>query len=200
MGLATAWNLARLGVGGIVVLERSYLCSGASGRNGGGVRAQWSSQLNVRLMKESIRLCAEFATEMRINVWFRQGGYLILARNEERARQLADAVELQRANGLRTRLIDAADARRIVPELDVSDVVSASFNPDDGVVFPWPFVWGYARACEKLGVQILPFTEATAIGTHAGGIREVVTTRGRVATERVICAAGAWSPSIAKMV
>ena len=54
MGLATAWNLAKLGVKRIVVVEKSYLCSGASGRNGGGVRAQWSSETNVRLMKDAV--------------------------------------------------------------------------------------------------------------------------------------------------
>src|SRR5690606_30197557 len=70
-GLAIAYNLARLGVERIVVVDQSYLCGGASGRNGGGVRAQWSSETNIRLMRESIRICEEFATKMRINVWFR---------------------------------------------------------------------------------------------------------------------------------
>jgi sarcosine oxidase subunit beta len=82
MGLAIAWNLAKLGQENVVVVESSYLCSGASGRNGGGVRAQWSSETNVRLMKRSIEICAEFATQMRINVWFRRGGYLFLARTD----------------------------------------------------------------------------------------------------------------------
>ena len=80
MGLAIAYNLAKRGVTNIVVLDKSYLCGGASGRNGGGVRAQWSSESNVRLMQESIRMCKDFANELKINVWFRQGGYLFLAR------------------------------------------------------------------------------------------------------------------------
>jgi len=75
MGLATAWNLAQIQPGkSIVVLDKTYLCGGASGRNGGGVRAQWSSETNIRLMKRSIELCSDFATKMRINVWFRRGG------------------------------------------------------------------------------------------------------------------------------
>ena len=57
MGLSIAYHLARVGVTDIVVLDRSYLCGGASGRNGGGIRAQWSSEQNVRLMQESIRMC-----------------------------------------------------------------------------------------------------------------------------------------------
>src|SRR6185295_1280449 len=75
MGLSIAYNLARHhDVKNITIVDRSYLCGGASGRNGGGVRAQWSSEPNVRLMQESIRICRDFAREMKINVWFRQGG------------------------------------------------------------------------------------------------------------------------------
>ena len=90
MGLAIAYNLAEVyGVEGVVVLEKSYLCSGASGRNGGGVRAQFSTEANVRLMQESLRICSEFASEMKINVWFRQGGYLFLVRDEASERRSA---------------------------------------------------------------------------------------------------------------
>ncbi len=200
MGLATAFEMAKLGVERIVVLEKGYLCSGASGRNGGGVRAQWSSAENIRLMKESIRICGDFATKMRINVWFRQGGYLFLARSERMARKLEESVRLQREHGLPTRMVDAAEAKKLVPELDASRVVAASYNPDDGVVFPWPFVWGYARACEQQGIAVHTFTEVTALETEGRRITGVVTPRGRVRTPLVLNAAGAWSPEIARLV
>ncbi len=200
MGLSTAFNLAQLGVENIVVIDKGYLCSGASGRNGGGVRAQWSSATNIRLMKQSLEICDDFATDMRINVWFRRGGYLFLARSEERAQQLAKSVDLQKAHGLTSQLIDAKRCREIVPELDVTNLVAASFNPDDAVVFPWPFVWGYANACKKLGVQVSPFTEALEIETDGSKVKAVVTSRGRVETPLVINAAGAWSPEVAKLV
>ena len=201
MGLATAWNLAQIQPGkSIVVLDKTYLCGGASGRNGGGVRAQWSSETNIRLMKRSIELCSDFATKMRINVWFRRGGYLFLARTDERAKQLAESAELQRSIGLPTRMIDRGDIKEIVPELDTGHVVAASWNPDDGVVFPWPFVWGYARACQKLGVSIHTHTEVTALETRSGRIAGVVTSKGTIATERVLVCAGAWSPEITRMV
>lgn len=200
MGLSIAYNLARFGVDRILVLDRSYLCGGASGRNGGGVRAQWSSETNIRLMRESIRRCAEFATRMRINVWFRQGGYLFLARSERMASMLSSSVELQREHGVPTQMIGPAEVKKIVPELDVSRVVAASFNPEDGVVFPWPFVWGYARECRRLGVDVHTQTMVTGIDTEGGRITGVVTDRGRVRTRRVICAAGAWSPELTRMV
>src|SRR5690606_3296839 len=79
MGLGLAWNLARRGQKDVLVLEEGYLCSGASGRNGGGVRMQWSTPTMVRLARRSVELCKAFAREFGINVWFRQGGYLFLA-------------------------------------------------------------------------------------------------------------------------
>lgn len=204
LGLATAYHLARLGAGRVVVLEKSYLCSGASGRNGGGVRAQWSSETNIALMKESLALCADFATEMGINVWFRRGGYLFLARSEERARQLRASVELQRGHGLSTRLLEAREARAVVPELDVSDLVVASYNPDDAVVFPWPFVWGYANAAAKHGVGIFPFVEVEEIETDGARVRAVVARAGGrrhvIRTPLVVNACGAWSPELAAKV
>jgi sarcosine oxidase subunit beta len=200
MGLSIAYHLARNhDVGRVVVVERGYLCGGASGRNGGGVRAQFSSEENIRLMRESIRMCRDFASEMKINVWFRQGGYLFVVRSEAAARMLGESVALQRDCGLRTRLLEPADARAVVPELDVSGVVAASYNPDDGVVFPWPFLWGYAEAAQRLGVGLFTHTRVTALRTKGRAIAGVVTDRGEIRTSRVVNAAGAWSPEIARL-
>jgi sarcosine oxidase subunit beta len=205
LGLAIAYRLAKRGVSDVVVVERSYLCGGASGRNGGGVRAQWSSETNVQLMRESLQLCAEFAAEMKINVWFRRGGYLFLVRSEARKKALEGSVAVQRKNGLSTEMLTPAEARRIVPELEVAGpkpVLAASYNGDDGVVFPWPFVWGYAQAATKLGVEIV--THAEVLGFDIAGDSErritgVRTSRGTIATESVIVAAGAWSPAVAAL-
>src|SRR5271165_6651833 len=92
MGLAVAYHLAERGVTNVTVVDKGYLCGGASGRNGGGVRAQWSSEANIRLMLESIRMCRDFATKMKINVWFRQGGYLFLARTPALCERLEKSV------------------------------------------------------------------------------------------------------------
>jgi sarcosine oxidase, subunit beta len=183
MGLAVAYHLAKdHRRRRILVVDAGYLCGGASGRNGGGVRAQWSSEANVRLMQESLHMCKEFAHEHRINTWFRQGGYLFLARDEKRASELSKSVELQHRLGLGTRLINAAEAQRLVPQLEPRGVLAASFNADDAVVFPWPFVWGYAEGARALGVDVQTFCRVHAIEISA--IR-----RGHRARQRA-CAAG----------
>ncbi len=211
MGLAIAYHLAQLGVKGVTVVDKGYLCGGASGRNGGGVRAQWSSEANVRLMQESIRMCREFANEMKINVWFRQGGYLFIAHTEEIRRSLEKSVAVQNECGLGTRMLTPKEARKIVPELDASSLVAASYNADDGVVFPWPFVWGFAQAAVKLGVQVSTFTQVVGFRTRGSSIEAVLTEPAAgapkskssapraIETSKVVNAAGAWSPEVARL-
>ncbi len=199
MGLATAYHLAKdYGQRHILVVDQGYLCGGASGRNGGGVRAQWSSEANVRLMQESLALCKEFAHEHRINTWFRQGGYLFLARDGERAADLERSVKLQRALGLKTRLVTRTQASKLVPELSAEGIVVGSFNAEDAVVFPWPFVWGYAEGARRLGVDIHTFCRVHTIEMTGGRVSGVQTARGLVKTPIVINACGAHSPELAR--
>ncbi len=199
MGLAIAYNLAKThGITNTVVVDKSYLCGGASGRNGGGVRAQFSSEENIRLMQESIRICRDFARAMKINVWFRQGGYLFLTRSEKGRANLEKSVRVQNDCGLATRILTPREAQRVVPELSIDGVVAASYNPEDGVVFPWPFVWGYAHGCEKQGVAIETFTNVLGFRTQGSRILAVVTDRGEIKTNRVVNAAGAWAPEVAR--
>ena len=182
MGLSIAYHLARRGTTNVLVVDRGYLCGGASGRNGGGIRAQWSSEANVRLMQESIRMCQDFASEFKINVWLRQGGYLFLARSEERRRALEASCKLQRECGLTTQMLSPREAQKIVPELDTDGIVAASFNPDDGVVFPWPFVWGYAEGARRCGVEIAEgrFVESGMVSRYIARFHEILDGHARV--------------------
>jgi len=157
-------------------------------------------------------MCRDFASEMKINVWLRQGGYLFLTRTEDKRRALEASVKLQAECGLSTRMLTPKEAQRIVPELDTAGVTAASYNPDDGVVFPWPFVWGFAQGARKLGVDVETFREVTAFRTKGSRIEGVVTralphsgrgaaTSGEetIRTHKVVNAAGAWSPEIARL-
>jgi sarcosine oxidase subunit beta len=201
MGLSVAYHLAHdQGVKRVVVLDASYLCGGASGRNGGGVRAQWSSELNIRLMRESLQLFAEFAERHRINTWFRAGGYLFLARTEQAAEQLARNVELQNRCGVASELLAPAGVSAIAPALSSEGLVSACYNARDAVVFPWPFVWGYASSARALGVSVRLFERVLEIETHGRSIAAVVSERGRIKTSVVVNACGAHSPEIAQLV
>ncbi len=200
VGLAIAYYLARRDVKDVVVIERGYLAEGASGRNGGGVRQQWSTEINIRLMQESVELCRRFAVDLGVNVWFRQGGYLFLARSAKEVARLERNIDLQNRCGVATRMLSPDQAHDIVPELDLTGIVGASFNPTDGILFPWPFLWGYARQAAALGAKIFTQTPVTGLEPAAGGGFTVHTPRGAVRARRVVNATGAWSPQLAKLI
>jgi sarcosine oxidase subunit beta len=200
IGLSIAYNLAKRGFDDIVILERGYLASGASGRNGGGIRQQWSTEVNIRLMQESVALCKDFAHELGVNVWFRQGGYLFLSRSPKETERLEKNVALQNRCGVPTRLLSTDQAQDIVPELDVRGFHAACYNPTDGILFPWPFLWGYAQGALGLGAKLFTFTTVERIDVEKDGTYAVHTRRGVVRAPRVLNAAGAWSPEIARMV
>jgi sarcosine oxidase subunit beta len=200
MGLAIAYYLARRGLTDVVVIERGYLAEGASGRNGGGVRQQWSTEINIRLMQESVELCRRFAVDIGVNVWFRQGGYLFLARSQKEVARLEKNIDLQNRCGVATRMLEPKQTLDIVPELNLEGIVGAAFNPTDGILFPWPFLWGYARQAAAMGVKIYTQTPVVSLETQSTGGYRVVTERGTCIARRVVNACGAWSPKLAKLV
>lgn len=199
LGLGIAYQLARRGLTDVVVLERGYLAEGASGRNGGGVRMQWSTETNIRLMQESIALCARFAQEIGINIWFRQGGYLFLAKSDAVVSRIERSARLHQEYGVPTEILTPSAARDVVPQLTMAGVKAAAWNPKDAVIFPWPFVWGYATQAQKRGVKVEVFTKVQGFELSAGKITRVVTDRGDIACDRVVLAAGAWSPEVARL-
>jgi sarcosine oxidase subunit beta len=199
MGLALAHNLGARGEKDVLVLDRSYLCAGASGRNGGGVRMQWGTVSNIELAKRSIELMKHFAREMGINIWLRQGGYLFLAKSKGVAQKLERGAALHNQHGVPTQILTRDAARDLVPELTLEGVVSCAYNKDDGVIFPWPFLWGYAQSCQRRGIKVETFTHVNGFEISGGRVRKVKTDRGEVACETVVVACGAWSPKVTAM-
>jgi sarcosine oxidase, subunit beta len=199
MGLALAHNLAKRGCTDVVVLEKGYLCAGASGRNGGGVRMQWGTEANIELAKRSVELMKQFAGEMGINIWLRQGGYLFLAKSRAVAERLERNAQLHNRHGVRTEILAPDATRDLVSGLTLKDVVLAAYHPEDGVIFPWPFMWGYAQAAEKRGVRVETFTQVTGLSRSGGRLTHVQTDRGTLAADTVVLAAGAWSPEVARL-
>jgi len=198
-GLAIAYELTQRGISDIVVLEKSYLGSGDSGRNGGGVRAQWTSAENIALAKGSIEAFRDFSRRLGYNIWFRQGGYLFLAFTAEEEATLERNAALQREHGVPTRMLSPQEIHELVPALGLSGIVAGAYHRGDGVLVPYPVLWGYLRAVQEAGVEVLPFTEVTGIDRESGRISGVRTTRGSLRATAVVDAAGPWSSEIAAM-
>ncbi|MEM0129092.1 MAG: FAD-binding oxidoreductase [Thermoplasmata archaeon] len=193
IGLFTAYHIARRGGGPVLVVDRGFLSSGASGRNGGGVRQQWQTRATVRLARESVGAYRRFATEFGYNPWFRQTGYLFLAEDEAARERLRPVHDLVRSEGLPSRWLDAAEVARAVPGIRPGAAVGGTFLGSDGTLYPFPVLWGLAEACRALGVDLRTGTEALGVDRRDGRITGLWTDRGRVAAETVVNAAGGWS-------
>ncbi|MEW6322352.1 MAG: FAD-binding oxidoreductase [Acidobacteriota bacterium] len=201
MGASTAFHLARRGVTDVVLVERErQLAAGSTGRNAGGVRHQFSDPANIELSKESIACLARFQEEVGAEIDFWQDGYLFLLASEASARAFRANVALQRAHGVAVDWLSADEALRIAPGLDVTGVVGATWCAADGVADPNGVTQGFARAAQAAGVEIVRETEVTGIRVEAGRVAEVQTSRGRIATPRVVNAAGPWAGHIGRMV
>ena len=198
-GLGVARWLAEAGMTDVLVLERSYLLHGASGRNGGGVRAQWGTADNLVLARDSLKLFRTMSADLGFNVWFRQGGYLFLAHSEEKLAAIREVAKFHRANGVKTRVVDPTEIHVLVPELDLAGVVGGSYHPGDGIIFPWSVVFGLAKRCVERGVDVRTFTSATGLRASGGRVTHVETTRGTIACDWVVNAAGCWSGEVADM-
>jgi sarcosine oxidase subunit beta len=203
VGLGTAYQLARRGVTDVVVVDQGYVLSGASGRNGGGVRAQWTTKENIELARRSVAAFRRMPEELGVQIWFRQSGYLLLAFSEDSARGLRRAVQFQNAHGVPTRLLTEAEARGVVPGLDTRGLVQASFGPADGVLFPWPVVWGYYLQCKRMGVRVVHHCEVQGLEVEGGAEKRIAAVRTSKGTVRprgqVVNATGAWSKGVAAM-
>ncbi len=199
VGLSLAWNLAKRGWTDITVLEREHLNAGASARCGGGVREQWSEADHIRIMKRSVELFESFPQDTGFNNWFRQCGYLFLACSDEQAAMFEKNVKLQNENGVASRLMSPSEIKRKVPEISLRGIVVGEFHRRDGVCFPYAMVWGYAKVCRELGVQVRPGTNVVGLEVRDKKIARVLTDRGAFDADLVVNAAAAWSPNIGAM-
>jgi len=199
-GLTTARELGKLGLKNIVVLEKNYIGSGSTGRCGGGIRQQWTTEENIRLAQESVRMYEEMSADLGYQVFFRQGGYLMITEREEDLQALRQAAELQNRCDVPTEFLQPQDCLKIVPDLNISKLKGATYCPKDGTAYPFAVVWGYAKACHKLGVKVFIRTTVTEIECDDGRIKGVQTSRGRIATPLVINCAGPWARSMAAKV
>lgn len=199
MGASAAFHLAEAGVD-VVLVERNELASGSTGRAAGGVRAQFSDALNVQIAQRSLAAFRDFARRPGWEIDLRQVGYLFLLTREADVARFEQSIELQREYGVPARMLSAAQAKELCPLLEVGDLLGAAYSPEDGHATPDAVVQGYAGGARAHGAHIEVACEVLDIEAAGGEIREVVTSRGRIRTSTVICAAGPWSRSCGEMV
>ncbi|MEV6662044.1 NAD(P)/FAD-dependent oxidoreductase [Streptomyces nigra] len=199
IGTGIAYHLARAGVPDVVLVERDELASGSTSKAAGGVRAQFSDELNIRLGARSLEAFARFEQDTGYDIGLHRVGYLFLLSTPEDVTAFEAAVRLQNSLGVPSRIIDPAEARELSPLISTDGLLAAAYSPDDGHCTPESVVHGYAAAARRHGARILRHTTVTGIERHGDRITGVTTNAGRIATDTVICAAGAWSRAVGAM-
>jgi sarcosine oxidase subunit beta len=200
IGLSTAYHLARAGVRDVVLVEKDELGSGSTCKAAGGVRAQFSDAVNVELGARSLRTFERFAAEFGQEIDLQQVGYLFLLDQPEQVAAFERNVAMQNGLGVPSRMIEVAEAKALSPLISTEGLLAAAYSPTDGHCTPESVVGGYARAARRAGARLLRSCAVTAIGSSGGTLTEVVTDAGTIATDTVICAAGAWSRELGTMV
>ncbi len=200
MGTSTAYHLARKGVQNVVLIEKEpFFGVMSTGQCAGGIRHQFSTEINIRLSIESIRMLERFPEEMDQDIDLRFVGYLFLLTHEEDVAAFRRNVALQHRLGVMTRWLDPEEIRRLVPQVNLDGVLAGTFYERDGLCDPSSVVQGYVKNARRLGAQL--FTGVTATGIRKAGNRIVAveTSHGVISTPVVVNACGAWSPHIGKM-
>lgn len=200
MGASAAFHLAEAGVRDVLLLERDALGSGSTCRSAGGVRAQFSDEVNIRLGVRSLAAFEQFGRRPGGQIDLRQVGYLFLHTDPHAWGRAQEAVALQNSLGVPTRLLSAQEAARLSPGVRVEDVIGATFHARDGYCSPENAVQGYARGAREHGATIRTGVEVVGIESGGGQITGVRTSAGFVETSTVICAAGAWSRRVGEWV
>ena len=200
IGTSIAYYLAKLGCRDVVVLEKNYIGSGSTEKCPGGIRQQFSTELNIRLSVESVRFFKRFEEETGHVADFRQNGYLILAANEDELDTLRHGMALQRELGVEVEQLSPQEVREIAPGLNIDDILGASFCPTDGYADPYSVVTGFASAAKRLGVNIREDAEVTGIELSGDRVKGVVTSQGGFEAPIIVNAAGPYAGIVGRMV
>ncbi len=204
-GLATAYYLAKEhGIRSVAVLEKGWLGGGNTGRNTTIIRSNYLWEESEALYEHALKLWETLSHELNYNVMYSPRGVLMLAHNLHDVQIFKRHVHANRLAGIDNEWLTAAEAKKFCPPLDISagvrhPVLGAALQRRGGVARHDAVAWAYARAADRLGVDIIENCEVRGIGrTPNGAVSAVYTTRGGINTRRIgVVAAGHTSVVLA---
>jgi sarcosine oxidase subunit beta len=198
-GLALALELGHRGVADVVVVERSYPGSGATGRNVARIRAMQLSEELCRVASACQAKYDAMGDELGFNILFYRMGYAWILYDEDEVARMREIVAMHHRIGIRSTYLDHDDVLRAVPVLRGGEPPAAGVVHDDGIVHHDAVVWAHLEALAGTGVTLLPATAVTGIRRDENGVAGVETDRGTIATRIVVNATGAWSSGLSDL-
>jgi len=196
-GLATAYYLAKNhGITDIAVIEKSYIGSGNTGRNTEVVRSNYLWDEAAHLYEFSLKLWENLSNELNFNLMFSQRGVLSLGHSFQEMRDINRRVTSNHLNGIDSQILSLEDIKSLVPILNLSSdvrypVLGGALQKRGGTARHDALVWGYARAADAYGIDIIQHCEVTGIRQESGRILGIETTKGLIETHKLgVCVAG----------
>jgi len=200
MGASIAYHLAKRDVRDIILLEKEdYFGQGATGRCAGGVRYQFTTEVNIRLSQASLPMLAGLEEETGQTADYRPCGYLFLLTRESDLEIFRQNVAFQNQLGVPTQWLGGDEIRRMLPMMRLEDVLAGTIHEKDGLADPNSVVMAYVNAAQRLGVEAYNSCEVTGILAAGGCVRGVETTAGKIGCEQVVNAAGPWAGQLGKL-
>ncbi|NVL92651.1 MAG: FAD-binding oxidoreductase [Desulfobacterales bacterium] len=201
IGVSIAYYLAKRGVGEVVLMERGAMGQGTTGKCAGGIRTQFSTEINIRFSLLSLKVFERFKEEFGVDPEFRPVGYLFLAGDDRQWAILEANAQLMKTMGLGVELVAPSEIRCRWPFLRVDDLVGGSYTGCDGYAGPYEVLQGFIKGARRLGVMLREGVEVTGIHMKKGRVHAVeVATGERVVTPVVVNAAGPYAARVAAMV
>ena len=195
MGCSILYNLAARGVTNTLLLERSVLGSGSTGRSQAIIRTHYSNPFTAAMAWESLQIYRDFQQRLGGPSGFVETGYFVMVGEDDR-QAMESNIALNRTVGIDTYLVSLEEAATIAPMLDVNGVTSVAYEPRSGYADPYAVTTTYARAARELGATVQMGAEALSVQVENGRVTGVVTNAGTVATDTVVVAAGPWAPPL----
>jgi sarcosine oxidase, subunit beta len=196
VGTNIALQLARRGIGGVVLVDEKGPAAGMSGRSFRQVRTHYSNEVTTRLARRGIDILRDWSDHVGVgDSGFQPVGYL-LAVAEDQAQGCADNVALGRSLGVRTELVPAAQLSEIEPLLATDGLACGAWEPDSGLIDPVKVTLSATVAAQIAGVRTLFGSPVRALRMNRDKITGVVTDDADIHARTVVLAVGPWAPGL----
>jgi sarcosine oxidase subunit beta len=200
VGLSIAYSLALKRAGRIILIEKGQLGEGSTSRCVGGIRTQFSTEINIRFSLESLKTFDQFEEEFGIAPEFKRVGYLFLATTEGETEIFKQNIRLQEKFNIPVELLSPEQITARWPYLRTDDILGGTFCSWDGYAGPNEILSGFANGAKRKGVKIYEGAEVTGISLAKGKIRSVKTKDEEISTPMVVNAGGPYAALIGEMV